>query len=223
MASERLPLATPAHQHRTGPGAHSAAHCRRYRARCNAGKCTQPETHCAHSSSSSPVLPLYLARSSFSTLGGTISYESSSIVYEARPLVSERSEETYWNMLASGTLARTTFMLPRSESSATMPRRELMSPITSPIDSSGLGARLTQALAGACAPRNLEGHDGGVDIVVAAVNERGLASDHGEAGEDAIGHDRLEALGDAWDVLLGHGATLDLLLEDEARGALLAL
>mmetsp|Transcript_7447 Transcript_7447/g.12559 ORF Transcript_7447/g.12559 Transcript_7447/m.12559 type:complete len:327 (+) Transcript_7447:523-1503(+) len=41
-------------------------------------------------------------------------------------------------MFASGTLARTTFMLPRSASSSTIPRLLLMSPITSPIDSSGV-------------------------------------------------------------------------------------
>mmetsp|Transcript_17777 Transcript_17777/g.40738 ORF Transcript_17777/g.40738 Transcript_17777/m.40738 type:complete len:242 (-) Transcript_17777:1466-2191(-) len=50
----------------------------------------------------------------------------------------ERSCDTYWNMLASGTLARTTFMLPRSASSAIKPRLLLMSPMTSPIDSSGV-------------------------------------------------------------------------------------
>mmetsp|Transcript_31773 Transcript_31773/g.68281 ORF Transcript_31773/g.68281 Transcript_31773/m.68281 type:complete len:232 (-) Transcript_31773:1487-2182(-) len=41
-------------------------------------------------------------------------------------------------MLASGTLARTTFMLPRSASSETMPRLLLTSPMTSPMDSSGV-------------------------------------------------------------------------------------
>merc|ERR1719183_1244035 len=89
-------------------------------------------------SSSSPALPLYLDMISFSTLGGTRSYRSRFIAYDARPLVDERRADTYWNMLASGTLARTTFMLPRSDSSATMPRLLLMSPMTSPMYSSGV-------------------------------------------------------------------------------------
>merc|ERR1719183_2874973 len=89
-------------------------------------------------SSSSPVLPLYLLIISFSTFGGTRSYRSRFIAYDARPFVAERSAETYWNMLARGTLARTTFMLPRSASSATMPRLLLMSPMTSPMYSSGV-------------------------------------------------------------------------------------
>merc|ERR1719183_3145585 len=89
-------------------------------------------------SSSSPALPLYLDMISFSTLGGTRSYRSRFIAYDARPLVAERRSDTYWNMFASGTLARTTFMLPRSASSATMPRLLLMSPMTSPMYSSGV-------------------------------------------------------------------------------------
>mmetsp|Transcript_11034 Transcript_11034/g.29223 ORF Transcript_11034/g.29223 Transcript_11034/m.29223 type:complete len:314 (-) Transcript_11034:559-1500(-) len=80
-----------------------------------------------------------------------------------------------------------------------------------------LGARLAQALARGAAASNLEGHHGRIDVVVGAVHQRRLAADDGEAGEDAVAHDRLEPLGNARDVLLGHGTALDLLVEDEAR------
>mmetsp|Transcript_13838 Transcript_13838/g.27027 ORF Transcript_13838/g.27027 Transcript_13838/m.27027 type:complete len:662 (-) Transcript_13838:374-2359(-) len=83
-----------------------------------------------------------------------------------------------------------------------------------------LGASLAQALACGGAAGDLEGHDGGVDVVVGAVEQRRLAPNHGEAGENAVAHHRLQALGDAGDVLLWHGAALDLLLEHEARGRL---
>ena len=70
--------------------------------------------------------------------GGIISVRVRGSASGGSTLVIERREDTYWNMLASGTLARTTFMLPRSASSPIMPRLLLMSPITSPIDSSGV-------------------------------------------------------------------------------------
>ena len=45
--------------------------------------------------------------------------------------------------------------------------------------------------------------------MVGTVGERGLDADDREASEDAGAHDRLETLGHARDVLLGHGAALD--------------
>jgi hypothetical protein len=49
----------------------------------------------------------------------------------------------------------------------------------------------------------------GFDVVVGTVGEGGLDADDREASEDAGAHDRLETLGHARDVLLGHGAALD--------------
>src|SRR5215210_5811646 len=60
---------------------------------------------------------------------------------------------------------------------------------------------------------DLEGHLRGVDLVVLAVQQRGLHADHGVAGEDAVLHGVLHALVDRGDVLLRDPATGDLVLE----------
>mmetsp|Transcript_31769 Transcript_31769/g.101609 ORF Transcript_31769/g.101609 Transcript_31769/m.101609 type:complete len:712 (+) Transcript_31769:192-2327(+) len=86
-----------------------------------------------------------------------------------------------------------------------------------------LRARLAQALARGGAARDLESHHRRVNVVESAVEQRCLAADDGEAGEHAVRHHRLETLGDARDVLLGHGAALDLLRKLKARRALLAV
>ena len=56
---------------------------------------------------------------------------------------------------------------------------------------------------------------GAISANISAIHH--LAANDGEAGEDARAHDRLEALRDAGDVLLGHGAALDLLCGTDGR------
>eukprot|EP00302_Diacronema_sp_CCMP2436_P025919 CAMPEP_0179931864 /NCGR_PEP_ID=MMETSP0983-20121128/10922_1 /TAXON_ID=483367 /ORGANISM="non described non described, Strain CCMP 2436" /LENGTH=262 /DNA_ID=CAMNT_0021836351 /DNA_START=321 /DNA_END=1111 /DNA_ORIENTATION=+ len=79
--------------------------------------------------------------------------------------------------------------------------------------------RGAEALARGCAAGDLKGHHGRVNVVVGAVDQGGLEADHGEARDDTGAHDALEALGHAGDVLLGHGAALDVGDELEALRA----
>src|SRR5438128_5776499 len=76
----------------------------------------------------------------------------------------------------------------------------------------GLPARLLEA----DRPGDLEGHFGGVDLVVGAVRQGHLQVDHRVAGEHARRHRLPDALLDRRDELLRHLASDDLVLEDEA-------
>src|SRR3954471_2488275 len=60
---------------------------------------------------------------------------------------------------------------------------------------------------------DLEGHLRGVDLVVLAVDQGGLDTDHRVAGEDAVLHGVLDALVDRRDVLPGHAPTGHAVLE----------
>src|SRR5215210_4340057 len=60
---------------------------------------------------------------------------------------------------------------------------------------------------------DLEGHLRGVDLVVLAVEQRGLDADHGVAGKHAVLHGVLHALVDRGDVLPRDATTGDLVLE----------
>src|SRR5665647_218308 len=60
---------------------------------------------------------------------------------------------------------------------------------------------------------DLEGHLGGVDVVVAAVEQRGLDADQRVAGQDTELHGVLDPVVDAGDVLARDPATGDLVLE----------
>src|SRR5262249_55602590 len=80
-----------------------------------------------------------------------------------------------------------------------------------------LGPRLHDAFLEGGARRDLEGEDARIDVVVGAVEERRLEVDDREAGEDAGVLRALDALLDAWDVLLRHVAADHVVLELEAR------
>eukprot|EP00961_Rhodomonas_salina_P253878 3430978-Rhodomonas_salina.2 len=82
------------------------------------------------------------------------------------------------------------------------------------------GLALLEPLPECCARGDLEREHRGVDVVVGAVDKLGLDANDRETSDDAVVHDRLEALGHARDVLLGDRATLDLRLEDESGLAL---
>ena len=71
--------------------------------------------------------------------------------------------------------------------------------------------------------RDLERRRARVDVVVAAVVERGLHVDEREAGEHAALHGLVDALLDGRDELLRDDAADDVVLEDEARAALAGL
>src|SRR5215510_5641079 len=104
----------------------------------------------------------------------------------------ERRLLTYENMLASGTIAFTTLALPRMSWPWIWPRRELRSPMTEPVYSSGVTTST---------------------FMIGAVVRRHLEVDHREAGEHARAEHRLEALLDARDVFLRHVAADDVVLE----------
>ena len=75
---------------------------------------------------------------SSATFCGTSAYESNSIEYDAWPEVLDLRSPTYPNISESGTSASTTRSPERSDMLCTWPRRELMSPITSPRKVSGV-------------------------------------------------------------------------------------
>ena len=123
---------------------------------------------------------------------------------------------------------------PRDSIPSIWPRRLLRSPITSPMNSSGIvtsirmigsriaGSALREGVLDGHRAGDLERHLRRVDLVVRAVEERGLDVDHREAGVDA----RLERLADAGvdrlDVLARDRAADDLVDELVARALLLA-
>src|SRR6476620_12601025 len=75
---------------------------------------------------------------SSATFCGTSAYESNSIEYDAWPQVLDLRSPTYPNISDSGTSAVTTRSPDRSNIDCTCPRRELMSPMTSPRKFSGV-------------------------------------------------------------------------------------
>ena len=72
------------------------------------------------------------------------------------------------------------------------------------------GSGLPESLTGASPSSNLEGHDGGINVVVGSVHEGSLESEDGETSDDSLGEDRLNALLDSRNVLLGDGSSLDV-------------
>ena len=105
---------------------------------------------------------------SSATFCGTSAYESNSIEYDAWPEVLDLRSPTYPNISDSGTRASTTRSPERSNIVWTWPRRELMSPMTSPrkdsgvvtstanIGSSSTGLAIRAASLKACPPASLK-------------------------------------------------------------------
>src|SRR5213076_3401187 len=89
----------------------------------------------------------------------------------------------YPNISESGTMALMTCEPARCSIPSMRPRREERSPMMVPAKSSGVTT--STAITGSRRTGDLECHFVGVDIVVAAVVERGLHVDHRIAGEDA--------------------------------------
>src|SRR3954451_12976761 len=137
---------------------------------------------------------------SSATFCGTSAYESNSIEYDAWPEVLDLRSPTYPNISDSGTSAVTTRSPDRSNIDCTCPRRELMSPMTSPRKFSGVvtsTANIGSSRTGLGHPGGLlerlptgqlERQLGGVDVVVRAVLEGELHVHHRVAGEHAELH-----------------------------------
>src|SRR3954451_10311788 len=158
---------------------------------------------------------------SSATFCGTSAYESNSIEYDAWPEVLDLRSPTYPNISDSGTSASTTRSPERSNIDWTWPRRELMSPMTSPrkrsgvvtstlnIGSSSTGFARPGGPLEALPAGQLDRQLGGVDVVVGAVLERELHVDHRVAGEHAELHGALTTLVDRRNVLARHATTRD--------------
>ena len=113
------------------------------------------------------------------------------------------------------------------------PRRRFRSPITSPMNSSGVttstdmigsrsaGADLRRPSLMRHRAGDLERHLRGVDLVIAAVDELDFDVDDREAGEHARAERLLDTLVDRRHVLLGNRAADDLALELVASARLL--
>src|SRR5690606_41715341 len=76
-----------------------------------------------------------------------------------------------------------------------------------------LNTELGRSLPEACARSDLERQHRGVDVVEGAIQQRGLDTDHREAGKRTGTHDALDALLYTVNLLLRHRATVDLGLE----------
>src|SRR5271157_5914745 len=122
-------------------------------------------------------------------------------------------------MLDSGTIALMTTALARMSCPCTCPRRERRSPITKPVCSSGvttstlmIGSSRTEPPF--CRPSRNAARE--AISKASAVEQRRLDVDDREAREHARAEHALEALFDARDVLLRHGAADDLRFEHGA-------
>src|SRR4051794_26130591 len=165
---------------------------------------------------------------SSATFCGTSAYESNSIEYDAWPEVLDLRSPTYPNISDSGTRASTTRSPERSNIDWTCPRRELMSPMTSPrkfsgvvtstlnIGSSSTGLAIPAASLNACPPASLNASSE-ESTSVGAVLEGELDVHHRGAGEHAELHRALTTLVDRRDVLARHATTGDVVHELVAR------